>query len=619
MDLLDNPFGMKPRQGPDDIYRVLVFGFLMVALFMGYDTFIQRPQRDALVARQEAAQSVAAVQPKPIERTAALTAEKGERVSFENENIKASIDLTGARLNDLILKNYYVDLDKTANVALLSPSDTLDAQWTQFGWLSSDNTAVPDNNTKWSVAEQDGKRAVLRWVSPQNVVFVQDVSWDDQYLVTIKRSVINNSGRSITVYPFNRVAREGKHLNAQQNAILHEGMIAYVDGKLEQTNLKKMDKEETVDLKSGHGWIGITEKYWLTAILNPPASQNASFRFTTGKGQFDRPLYQADTRGDAQTVAAGATAASTDYLYVGPKVVSTLDDYSKKLDLAHFDLAVDFGRFYFLTRPFFGLLHWLSGLVGSFAIGLLLTSLVIRGATFPLANTTYRSFAKLRKLAPQMQELKEKYAADRQKMQTELFAMYQREKVNPAAGCFPMLLQIPIFFALYKVIFITIEMRHAPFFGWIRDMSAPDPTSVFNLFGLIPIELPQALQIGIWPCIYCLTMLLLQRLQAPPTDASQRTMMRVMPFIFTFMLAHFPAGLVIYWSWSNLLSILQQTIIMKSMGVEVYLFHSPKHKVQDVEILDPKDDVVLQTVEAVEVPNDEPAKISPPKRDKKKK
>ncbi len=619
MDLLDNPFGMKPRQSPNDIYRALSFGFVMIALFMAFDTYIAKPKRDALLEAQRP--HIAAVQaPQPLTRVEALADEdSASRVSLENDNIKASLSTKGARLDDLVLKNYYVDLDKKENVALLSPSDSAEAQWAQFGWLSGDKqTIVPDNDTRWTVVSQSEQNAELRWTSPQNVTFVQNIAWDDKYLFTVKRSVINKSGRSITVYPFNRIAREGKHLNAQQNAILHEGMIAYVNGELEQTNLKKMDKQKTIAFENGNGWAGITEKYWLAAILNPPSSGNADFRFTTGNGQFDRPLYQADTRGAAQTLEPGAQINSVDYVFVGPKVVSLLDDYSKQLDLAHFDLAVDFGRFYFLTRPFFELLHWLSGLVGSFAVGLLLTSLVIRGATFPLANTTYRSFAKLRKLAPQMAELKEKYGADRQKLQTELFAMYQREKVNPAAGCFPMLLQIPIFFALYKVIFITIEMRHAPFFGWIQDMSAPDPTSIFNLFGLLPYQLPEALVIGVWPVIYCCTMLLLQRLQPPPAEQSQRTMMMFMPFIFTYMLAHFPAGLVIYWSWSNLLSIIQQTIIMKSMGVEVYLFHSRKHKIQDVEILDPKDDVVLQTIEATEVPN-EPAQISPPKRGKKKK
>lgn len=623
MSLLDNPFGMKPRQSPDEIYRVLTFGFFMIVALLLFDNYTMKPQRDALAARQAATQGQTVAAPQPVSRAEALADNAGaaSRVTLENAHMKASINLVGARLDDLILKDYYVDLDKTENIALLSPSASVDTQWLQMGWLADNaQTAVPGADTTWTMAERTDNSVKLRWTSPQNVVFVQDISWDDKYLFTVKRNVQNNSGRNITLYPFNRVVREGKHLNPQQNAILHEGMIAYVNGELEQTALKKMDKQGTMQFEQGHGWIGITEKYWLAAILNPPSSAVSDFRFTTGKGQFDRPLYQADTRGAAQTLTAGTGASSIDYLFVGPKVVSMLDDYSKQLDVAHFDLAVDFGRFYFLTRPFFELLHFLSGLVGSFAVGLLLTSLVIRGATFPLANTTYRSFAKLRKLAPMMQEIKEKYGADRQKMQQEIFAMYQREKVNPAAGCFPMLLQIPIFFALYKVIFITIEMRHAPFFGWVQDMSAPDPTSIFNLFGLLPFNnLPEFLMIGAWPCIYCITMLLLQRLQAPPTDPSQRMMMRILPFVFTYMLAHFPAGLVIYWSWSNLLSIVQQTIIMRSMGVEVHLFHSPKHKVQDVEIFDTKDDVVLQTVEAIEVPNEEPAQITPPKRGKKKK
>ncbi len=622
MPLLDNPFGMTPQQQPNDIYRVMVFGFVMVALFLAFDTYVQKPQLEALKAQQAVSLTpgvpVAPI-PVPEAREAVLSAESADRVGLENAEMKASINLTGARLDDLILKNYYETVEKEKNVAILSPSAAQNPQLVQFGWLGQDDSVqVPTGDTKWTVDHKSAQSVTLKWVSPANVTFEQTITLDDQSLFTVEKRVTNNSAKAITVYPYGRVAREGLPPAMQNAAILHEGPIAYVNGKLHEEKFKSLDKARTFAYDNGTGWIGITEKYWLAAILNPESSGTSDFRMITSKGSFDRPLYQTDTRGAAETVQPGQTATQTNFAFVGPKKVKLLDAYSKQLNLPHFDLAVDFGKFYFLTRPFFGLLHFLGTLTGSFAIGLLLTSLVIRSFTFPLANTTYRSFAKLRKLTPQMNELKEKYGADRQRMQQELFKFYQKEKVNPAAGCLPILLQIPIFFALYKVLFVTIEMRHAPFVGWIHDMSAPDPTSLFNLFGLIPWNPPAALMIGVWPCIYCLTMLALQRLQPPPAEKSQRTMMMAMPFLFTYMLAHFPAGLVIYWSWSNLLSLLQQTIIMKSMGVNVYLFHSPKHKPADVEILDPKDDPLVQMVESTEVPNEEPKTLTPPKRNKKK-
>lgn len=619
MSLLDNPFGMQQRQSSNDIYRVLSFGFCIVVLFMLFDTYVQKPQREAMLARQKPAVVQVQNVPAPEDRDLVLAESTAKRATLENNELKASIDLKGARLDDLVLKNYFETVDNEKNVALLSPSASTNPQLVQFGWISSDSSlAMPNDDTNWTVADQTPQSVTLKWTSPQNLVFEQIITLDDNSLFTVEKKVVNNSGKTITVYPYGRIAREGlPHL--ENAAISHEGPIAYTDGKLTQEKFKQLDKDKKIEPQGKNGWIGITEKYWLAALLNPPSTGANDFRFITGQGSFGRVLYQADTRGAAETLAPGETGSHTNYAFVGPKRVKLLDHYSKKLDLAHFDLAVDFGKFYFLTRPFFGILQFWSHLLGSFAIGLLLTALTIRMFTFPLANTTYRSFAKLRVLAPVMQELKEKYAGDRQKLQMELMKVYQKEKVNPAAGCLPILLQIPIFFALYKVLFVTIEMRHQSFPWWVKDMAAADPTSIFNLFGFIPWTPPQALMIGGWACVYCLTMLALQRLQPPPPDAQQRTIMRLMPFMFTFMMAHFPVGLVIYWCWSNILSIIQQSIIMKSMGVKIYLFHSDKHSVKDVEILDPKDDVVLQTVESVDVTPEAPKEISPPKRGKKKK
>lgn len=620
MSLLDNPFGMRPRGSTNSI-EMLTFSFFMICVFMAYDMYIMKPQLAAQKAVKDK-EVMAVSENRPLPRAEALAKEQSPRVTFENAELRASLDLKGARLDDLVLKKYFETVENKENVALLSPSTSDNPQLVQFGWLSDGKSIVPDNDTLWRVREQSATRAVIEWTSPQNVRFEQTIALDDTSLFTVTSTVENKSGAPVTLYPFGRVTREG--LPVLQNAgILHEGPIAYIDGKLHEEKFSELDKDRTIAMEGGNGWIGITEKYWLAALLYPKSTGISDFRFTTDKGTYDRPLYQADARGAPMTVATGQSASTTAHSFVGAKVVKTLDAYSKKLDLPHFDLAVDFGRFYFLTRPFFAILDFWGHLVGSFAIGLLLTALTIRTFTFPLANTTYRSFAKLRKLAPQMSEMKEKFGHDREKMQMELLKFYQKEKVNPAAGCVPMLLQIPIFFALYKVVFVTIEMRHAPFFGWIKDMSAADPTSIFNLFGLIPWMPPQFLMIGAWPLIYCATMMLLQRLQPPPADPTQRAMMTWMPVVFTFMLAHFPAGLVIYWSWSTVLSIIQQTIIMKSMGVDVHLFHSSKHKKSDVEIFDRKDDPLIQVVEAIDVTDDqprepkEPKAITPPKRGKR--
>lgn len=624
MSLLNNPYGMGGNNNggggrdPMDNVRLLSYGFLMLCMFLSYDIYIAKPQREAL--QKEKAEIVKVEQgiAAPVKRDEALATSTDKRATFENDFVTASVNLTGARLDDLTLNNYYEELDKKDHVALLSPSNSKNPHLIQYGWLTDDtNTIVPNGTTKWTSIDNGEKNVqTLRWTSPQNITFEQKIELDDKTVFKVTQKVINNSGKSVTLYPFGRVTREGVP-ELSNNAILHEGMISYIDGELTQDDFKDLDKKRTIALDNGHGWLGITDKYWLVALLNPETEGSSDYRFTSGIGQFDRPLYQADARGKAITIDDNGQASSMHHTFAGPKDIDLLIHYEESLNLPHFDLAIDFGKFYFLTRPIFSLLHFLSNGVGSFAIGLLLTALIIRAITFPLANTTYRNFAKLRKLAPQMKEMKEKYGDDRARMQQELFKFYKKEQVNPAAGCFPMLLQIPIFFALYKVIFVTLEMRHQPFFGWIEDMSVADPTSIGNLFGLLPFDSPGFIAIGIWPCIYCITMLLLQRLQPPPTEGSQRTVMMLLPFIFTVVLAGFPAGLVIYWSWSNVLSIIQQSIIMKSMGVEIHLFKfgkKKKNELDEVFIVDVSDDSDMEMVESTEVKPDK--KITPPKRKK---
>ncbi len=622
MSLLNNPYGGLGggnQKGPHDNLRLVSYGFLMLCMFLSYDIYIAKPQREALQVEQAEVIKVEQGLAVPLARAEALAQSADKRVSFKNEHVTASLNLTGARLDDLTLNKYKEELNSATPVALLSPSNAKNPHLIQYGWLTDDpNIAVPNGATTWTSADTgETNTQTLSWTSPQNITFEQKYELDEKTVFKVTQKVINNSGQAVTLYPFGRVAREGMP-ELSKNAILHEGMIAYIDGNLTQDDYKKLDKKRTLALDKGHGWLGITDKYWLVSLLNPETEGSSEYRFTSARGQFDRPLYQADARGNAMTIDAGGQTSSIHHAFAGPKEIELLSHYEDTLELPHFDLAIDFGKFYFLTRPFFSLLHFVSNSIGSFALGLLITALIIRAFTFPLANKSYRSFAMLRKLAPEMKAMKEKYGEDRARMQQELFKFYKKEKVNPAAGCFPLLLQIPIFFALYKVLFITIEMRHQPFFGWIKDMSAPDPTSIGNLFGLLPFDSPEFIAIGVWPCLYCLTMLLLQRLQPPPTEGSQRTIMMMLPFVFTVVLAGFPAGLVIYWCWSNLLSILQQSIIMKSMGVEIHLFKfgkKSKDDIGDVVIVDATDDSNMTHVDATEVVKPKP--LTPPKRKKK--
>lgn len=370
----------------------------------------------------------------------------------------------------------------------------------------------------------------------------------------------------------------------------------------------------------------MTQKYWLAALM-PSAEKdtgNAKFRFV-GESVGDKTKYQADMMGAAVTVAAGQSASVPVQFFAGPKVVSLLDSYEDQYDIPHFDLAVDFGIFYFMTRPFYEVLAFLERLFGSFAISLLVFTVILRACVFPLAQKSYRSFARMRKVSPQMVELREKYSGDKVKLQQEIFALYQRENVNPMAGCFPMLIQIPIFFALYKVFYVSIDMRHAPFWGWIDDMSAMDPTNIFTLFGAVPWDTPSWLMIGAWPVIMGCTMALQQRLNPPAQDPIQQKVMMFLPFWITFILAKFPAGLVIYWSWSNCLSIIQQYILLRQEGVKVNIFTRSRTEEKLEEMVEhgpavhPEMEAIEHELFEEEEGKSEPKKITPPKRTKKKK
>ena len=410
----------------------------------------------------------------------------------------------------------------------------------------------------------------LSWENGAVHLFEIALSIDDNYMFAAEQRVRNTGTAAVAVHPWARVRRDYTPQTAGYY-ILHEGLLGVLDGRLQEQTYEKAKTESnkthgaSLDMTTTGGWAGITDKYWLTALIPDQAAPVvASFRHLT-ENNSDR--YQVDfVAKDPVTVGPGAVASSTTRLFAGAKVVQLLDRYQQEYSIPNFDKAVDFGWFYFLTKPIFYALDWLFKLTGNFGVAILIFTVCVKAAFFPLANKSYKSMSKMKLLGPKMQEIRERLKDDPTKMQGEIMGLYRAEKVNPASGCLPMIVQVPVFFSLYKVIFVTIEMRHAQFFGWIHDLSAVDPTNVFNLFGLLPFD-PAAyshlLHLGVWPLIMGTTMFLQQKLNPPPPDPVQARLFQFMPIIFTFMLANFPAGLVIYWSWNNLLTIAQQWMIMR--------------------------------------------------------
>ncbi|MBX2833937.1 MAG: membrane protein insertase YidC [Micavibrio sp.] len=577
----------KDQMHPDDTRNLVIFLVIAAILYFSYDAFILQPQSAAIKARVKAQAQVTAVDGpsqnaaklvKAMPRAQVISEARG-RIAFENDELKGTINPKGATLDDLQLKEYYETLEKEEYVSLLTPKGAKGARSFEYGWVADDSaTSVPTSSTLWGVRGNDKLTpetpVELVWNNGQGIIFIQRYELDEQYAFTITQSVENNSGEAVTLYPYGLVAQRGLPENFQPVWISHEGPVGYIGKELEQPQYKDLRKEKEFEYTADQGWLGLTEKYWLTALI-PPQGQNVKYKYNYSgdeKDQRNIGLYQADYIGGAVDVPAGQSKSVTSHAYAGAKKVLALNDYEEKLGVPHFSLAVDFGWFWFLTYPFFYALHYIGLAVGNMGIAVILLTIVIRGMVFPLTNISYRSFAKMKKVAPQTKVLREKYGEDKQKLQQELIKMYSQEGVNPMAGCLPMVLQIPIFFALYKVFFNTIELRHAPFFGWIQDLSAPDPTSIFNLFGLIPFDVPGFLHIGVWPCLMLLGMVIQKNMNPPPQDKLQRDMAMYMPFIFAFIMSRFASGLVVYWTFSAYIGILQQIIIMRSMGVPIYLF-----------------------------------------------
>lgn len=515
-------------------------------------------------------------------------AETGARVEIDTPTLSGSLNLTGARLDDLTLKNYHETIDpESPNVILFSPSNANEGYFSEVGFIAAKEAgAVPSESTVWTV--KSGEKLtpetpiVLSYDNGSGLVFDRTISVDDNYLFTIDDAVTNASDAPVSLSPYGRI----KRLYKPQTSgiyILHEGLIGFLGEQglqeIDYGDVEDAEKGLIVPQKSPTGWIGITDKYWAAALV-PEQGQPFQSRF----GYFAQgsPSYQTDYVSDAKIIEPGATANFNTRIFSGAKTAPEIDVYAEEQNIEQFDLMIDWGWFYFITKPMFSALHFFFLLFGNFGVSILVTTVCVKLIFFPLANKSYKSMANMKKVQPQMEELKKQHGDDRQALQKSMMELYKREKINPVAGCWPVLLQIPVFFALYKVLYVSIEMRHAPFFGWIQDLSAPDPTSVFNLFGLLPYD-PTALPLiggllalGVWPLIMGITMFLQMRMNPTPPDPTQAMIFTWMPVVFTFMLATFPAGLVIYWAWNNTLSILQQGVIMKRQGVRIELWDNLK-------------------------------------------
>ena len=578
--------------------------FLAIALsamvIFAWQYFVVTPQMKADQARQtelakQAKKQPGAAQPSAapgnvpgmpggtvvhMSRDAALK-QGGARVAIDSPLLDGSIALKGAKLDDLRLKKYHETLDpKSAEIVLLAPKGTDYPYYAQFGWIGKN---VPTDQTVWTQqgdgALSPGHPVTLTWDNGQGLAFTRVIAVDDQYMFSVTDSVHNTSGAAETLYPFAYVAREGVP-KEQTSWVLHQGFVGVADGS--EVDAKYDDfKEDGTPPKtfsSTGGWVGITDKYWMAAVI-PPQGETYNGGYLGSKLGNDK-AYQANYRLGARIVAGGAQVQVKHQLFAGAKVVDILRGYQKSQNIARFDKAVDWGWFWFLTQPLFWLLDIFNKYIGNFGIAILMLTVVVKILFFPLANASFKSMSRMKKVQPYMEEIKKAHKDDPQRQQQEMMALYKREKVNPLTGCLPMLIQIPVFFSLYKVLFVTIEMRQAPFYGWIHDLSAPDPTSILNLFGLLPYHIPAFipayLSIGIWPILMGITQFVQTKLNPAPADPVQAKMFTFMPLIFTFMFATFPAGLVIYYTWNNLLSVAQQYYIMRKEGVDVHLFENLK-------------------------------------------
>ena len=566
---------------------------LSLAILIGWQLYFVEPELEAeRAAAQLAAQQADSQQPV---RSGGLNADgtprlaseeaaapesdnqdvdKGTRLVIDGPLIAGSISTMGARLDDIVLTSYFeTQAEGSPPIKLLLPFDSEQPYYAEFGWVADGtaNIALPQADTIWSAASSAATTSsplILNWDNGDGFIFQREIGVGQDYMITVTDSVTSTAQSAVTLNSYSLIRRHGTP-ETDGLYILHEGPLGVFDSTLNEEDYDSLQDAGSKGLSysplEAGGWVGITDKYWLAALI-PDQSNLHSFGMRYLSGQSDR--YQTDILGAGQTLAPGQTISTTTSLFAGAKKVTLLDKYADELGIKNFDLAIDFGWFYFLTKPFFYAINWLYGMLGNFGLAIIGFTGLMRLVLFPLANKSYRSMGKMRELSPKIKKMREDFGDDRAKLNQEMMALYKTEKVNPAAGCLPILLQIPIFFALYKVLYVSLEMRHAPFYGWIKDLSAVDPTSVFNLFGLLPYSvdmLPSFMAIGVWPILMGISMAIQMRLNPPPPDPIQAKIFQYMPIFFTFLLAGFPAGLVIYWTSNNVLSITQQWWITSSM------------------------------------------------------
>ena len=491
--------------------------------------------------------------------------EENERILFENDKIKGSISLLGSSIDDLTFKNYTNTLNGDDNVVLLNPKQSENGYYVETGWATTNkNIDLPNSKTLWEI---EGNRKLtpnssikLSWKNNQNIKFIKEISIDNQYLFDIKQTIENKSDKTYNFYPYGQIIRNISP-EVTNFYILHEGLIGVFDDQLVEEDYDDIE-EKKYSINADTGWLGITDKYWIASLIPENGKRfRSDFDY---KNKFRANFIETD----ATEIGANEIKTNSIRAIVAAKEVNVIDGYAETENISKFDLAIDWGWFYFIVKPLFFAIQYFFNLAGNFGIAIIMITACIRLVFFPLANYSFKSMAKMKVLQPEMTRLKELHKEEKMKLQQEMMALYKREKVNPISGCLPIFIQIPFFFAIYKVLFVTIEMRHQPFFGWIKDLSERDPTSIFNLFGLIPWDPPSFLLIGVWPCLMGISMWMQQKLNPTPPDPVQAKIFMFFPLFLTVILAPFPAGLVIYWTINNILTMAQQYIIIKRTTVK---------------------------------------------------
>ena len=558
-----------------DFKNVLMAIVLSTVVLIGWATFFEAPIIEQEVPEKQITKNQDDSSPSVTDEDKEIKNEitrddvinNTKRVSIENENIKGSISLQGAIIDDITFKNYNKTLSSENKVIFLNPKNSSEEYFIETGWASSgsENIKLPVLDTIWKIKGNSrltpNNPITLEWDNGDNLIFTKKIELDDKFLFKITQNIKNKSNKSYQFYPYAQITKKGKP-DGMQIYILHEGFLGVFGDELTEEDYDDIDKEKFT-INSSKGWLGITDKYWLTAIV-PEKGKEFKAEFVS-KNEKYRANYIIK---EASILNPDSSISNKINTFVAAKEVAVIDGYAEKLNIEKFDLAIDWGWFYFFTKPLFFIIDYFFKLTGNFGLAIVIITALVRLIFFPLANYSFKSMAKMKMLQPEMQRLKELHKGDKAKLQQEMMALYKREKVNPISGCLPVVIQIPFFFAIYKMLYVTLEMRHQPFFGWIKDLSERDPTSVFNLFGLIPWDPPTFLMIGAWPILMGISMWVQQKLNPTPPDPIQAKIFMFFPIFLTIILAPFPSGLVVYWTVNNILTIAQQWVIMRGTKVK---------------------------------------------------